>query len=1050
MTGDRSRGTFKEKLHLTSVRAQQGRVMLDADWNEQNDIVTHRLDWTFRDIIGRAAGPVDPDSFKVRIVGNAIKVSPGRYYVGGRLLENDAQVTLPAQPHLSGGYCVLNAPFAPAFDVPKPPAGEYAVMLDSWVRHVTVLEMPALLEPALHGVDTATRHQSVWQIKLMKIANGTSCSAVLDSPGWLHYAVPSPAKMEADTDTPPPAPDQCDLSPNGGYRGLDNNLYRVEIHDPGPAGTAAGTATVKWTVDNASVATLATGWDNSRTLTLASMPGDFTRGFKIGDTVELIDVKTELREQPGLMLVVDDLVGDTMTLSGPHLLGAATDGAAAAARQLRVRRWEGPISIPKNVNWLALGTDGVRVNFAKNVTYRTGDYWEIPARTAPNDIEWPGGAQPPANIAHLMTPLARVKVDAAGNFTLLGDCRTLFPPLSAMLSLHYVGGGGQQAEPNEAGNSAALPLAEPLAVAVMRGKVPVIGAPVQFTIKSGAGTLSPAIPVLTDSNGLASCTWSLDPALGPSSPPPKILDRPQEVEARMLDDVGTPFGNPVRFGARVLGLIEMKLAGGDTQTQAVPYGDADPVKLREPLCVAVTRANRPLPDATVRFTPIDGGAGSLSLAGGGAGTPHVEVLTDAEGMARCMWTVLPDKKIGHVRAHLRKNGVDFGAPDVVFSANLIQLPGRACCVTVGKGADYETLGAAIQTLLDKDVTDICICLTAGDHALSEEIWLAGREVRVNLSIHGCGPATRLDFGDHSIVAINSGAFEMADLHFKAAREVLIAVGLPSVTLRRLTGRSGGFALGAQDCAAVTVEDCDLEAFDPGNLAPRPATRPAPAEPAGGGRAGRVVARADSSLAGPKRFVDTSVITTTGLLFGVVEVARDLILLAGYDGQVRIVRNRLNGAINVGGQQPNVMPRLQYLSLWKAKRIQPVLRTGGTLTIADNMMHDLRVTGEPARVLGIEGPNPGATEPVDVPRLARLERNEIWAEGSVLAARYAFVDGNRFMAGGRDTEQLLVIVPDESDDDPTVKIVGNSGPNGSLIVTTGFPDELANRPLLVRF
>jgi hypothetical protein len=123
--------------------------------------------------------------------------------------------------------------------------------------------------------------------------------------------------------------------------------------------------------------------------------------------------------------------------------------------------------------------------------------------------------------------------------------------------------------------------------------------------------------------------------------------------------------------------------------------------------------------------------------------------------------------------------------------------------------------------------------------------------------------------------------------------------------------------------------------------------------------------------------------------------------------------------------------------------------GGTLTIADNLMFDLRLSGEPARLLGLDGSVARDPNTLRVPRLARLERNEIWAPSSVLAARYAFVDGNRFAVGGPDTEQLLVIVPNEGDDEPTVKIVGNSGPKGSFIAATGFPDEVANAPLVVR-
>ena len=1046
MKGDFSRLTFDPRRQFTAVRAQQGAVQIDADSNEQADIVTHRLDRTFRDIIGDAAGPVDPDSFKVTVAGNQIKVSPGRYYVGGRLIENQAPVTLPAQPSLSGGYCVLNHPAAPDFGLPGPPAGEYAVVLDSWVRHVTVLEMPALREPALGGVQTGTRHQSVWQLKLMKIPNGTSCGGVLGTPAWATYASPSPALLEAGTETPAPSPNQCDLSPSGGYQGLENVLYRVEIHNPGATGAGAGTATFKWARDNASFATLATSWDNDRTITVASVPGDLTRGFQIGDTVELIDVETELRERPGTMLVIDDLVGDTMTFTTPHLLGPAADGATAAARKLRVRRWEaGPLSIPKGTAWLALGTDGVRVNFDKNVAYRTGDHWTIAARTATNDIEWPGGAQPPANIPHLLTPLARIKVDGAGQVTLLGDCRTLFPPLSAMISLLYVGGDGQQAEPNEVGNNDALALARPLTVAVMRGKLPVAGAPVRFN--AGAGSLNGGgtnVVVLTDADGLASCSWALAPNVG---------DSPQQVEARMLDDGNAGFGNPVRFGARVLGLIEMKLAGGDTQTQANPPGGSAAIELAEPLRVAVTRANRPLPDALVRFTLIDGGTGKVSKTSGGAGSASVDVKTDGGGIASCFWKLVPGQPAGHVRAQLMKNANKvFGAPDVVFSGNLIQLPaqgGGGCCVTVGPEGDFAKLDDAIEALVGQQVSDICICLTAGNHEISRTIVLPPGN-RVSVSIHGCGAGTRLNFHDHSIKATGIGSFEMADLRFHANGEMLRAERVSQVTLRRLTGLVGVFVLDAHECPAVTVEDCDFGPFDPDFAQPGgPRTLTATEKKASAReKEARGSAEAERMAAGA--FIEGSIRFEGGLTLSAALVTRDLIRLDDFGEDIRILRNRLAGAVNIGGELPISLSHGDYLEIWKGGLVPTVLHEGGALTIADNFLFELRLTGIPAKLLGADKLPPKSAGTIKVPRLARLERNEFWVPGSVLAARYAFIDGNRFIGGAQGTEQLLVIAPTGDDGDPTVKIVGNAGPRASAITSTGFPDRVANLPLLVKF
>lgn len=1045
MKGDFSRLTFDAKRHFTSVRLQQGRVLHEADANEEADIVTHRLDRTFRDVIGDAASPVDPDSFKVAVAANKITVSPGRFYLGGRLLENDAQVTLPAQPFLSGGYCVLDTG-APAFGVATLPQGEYAVVLDSWVRHVTVLEMPELLEPALGGVTTATRFQSVWQLKLMKLPGGTNCGGVKGTAAWLANAGPITALMEADTETPPPAPDKCDLSPSGGFQGLENDLYRVEIHAGGPANVA----TYKWTIDNASFAALATSWDNAKTLTIASAPGDLVRGFQIGDTVELIDVETELRELPGTMLVIDDILGETILFKTPHGLGAAADGAAAAARKLRVRRWVGPLTVPKNTNWIALGTDGVRIRFDKDMVYKTGQFWAFPARTATNDIEWPGGKQPPQNIPHLLTPLARIGVDGMGNITLLGDCRSLFPPLSAMISLLYVGGDGQEAEAKEVGNTTPLALARPLTVAVMRGKLPVVGAPVEFKIVSGAGGRlnGAAVPakVYTGADGLASVTWALDPG---------VKDASQQVEARMLDDGNAGFGNPVRFAARSFSLVEMKLAGGDTQTQVNP-GGVPLVELNEPLRVAVTRSNLPLAGARVRFS-TSGGGGTVRAVGSATTAATVDIITDAEGMAECLWALVPDGPHEHVLAQLMADPVKpWGAPNVRFSGSLFDLPkGGSCCVTVGKDGDFETLDEAMEKLLnDDEINDICICLIAGDHAITRPIVVDQRD-KFNLSIHGCGPATRLNIGDNLIFLNQMGAFEIADLQLVTNSGVIIALALESVSMHRVIGFSGGYILASQQCRTVSVEDCDLSIG-----APQAIVR---TEGSAADRRKRVNEAKAVRAGGSFEFLDTKAVMLPPKLGfpAALPVAKDLIVFADFDSDVRILRNRIHGSVNFGADDPIALPFFQYLADWKRTQnpIKPILRPGGTLTIMDNLMWDLRVTGLLARRLGFDDVRPpnGVGE-IAIPTLSRFERNQLLAIRSVLPGLCVIVGSNHFTVNQLRAEQLLVIAPrdkdegdtneENDDDEPVVKIVGNLGPRGSVIISTGTYDEVANAPMVV--
>ena len=63
MKGDFSRDTFDRHHHFSRVLMQQGRVLLDADWNEQTAIVLHYLRTLAADIIGPRGGP--GDGFKI-------------------------------------------------------------------------------------------------------------------------------------------------------------------------------------------------------------------------------------------------------------------------------------------------------------------------------------------------------------------------------------------------------------------------------------------------------------------------------------------------------------------------------------------------------------------------------------------------------------------------------------------------------------------------------------------------------------------------------------------------------------------------------------------------------------------------------------------------------------------------------------------------------------------------------------------------------------------------------------------------------------------------
>ena len=65
MSGDFSRRTFDPAKLYTGVLMQQGRVQLDADWNEQVAIGLHQLRALARDLIGTDGGPKDRAGFKI-------------------------------------------------------------------------------------------------------------------------------------------------------------------------------------------------------------------------------------------------------------------------------------------------------------------------------------------------------------------------------------------------------------------------------------------------------------------------------------------------------------------------------------------------------------------------------------------------------------------------------------------------------------------------------------------------------------------------------------------------------------------------------------------------------------------------------------------------------------------------------------------------------------------------------------------------------------------------------------------------------------------------
>ena len=201
--GKFSRDTFDPAKHYTGVRLQEGVPLLDADWNELEDIRKHEL----RDFLRAYAGDgVPPGNGGFRITTAPTDNSgdfiisgdargPGRCVVAGQdcRIESDLRYTEQAlyatrgdETHdaharmLAERWNVANLPALTASSGPRTDL----VYLDVWEREIDSVADESLVHPAI-GVETCVRLKREWTVR---VAENTS-DAPEPAPGHSHYAL---------------------------------------------------------------------------------------------------------------------------------------------------------------------------------------------------------------------------------------------------------------------------------------------------------------------------------------------------------------------------------------------------------------------------------------------------------------------------------------------------------------------------------------------------------------------------------------------------------------------------------------------------------------------------------------------------------------------------------------------------------------------------------------------------------------------------------------------------------------------------------------------
>lgn len=667
MFGDFTRDTFDPDKPRTSVRHQQGRVLLDAEWNEQRDIDLHDARTTRRHVIGSSGGPVGDVGFEISVTGGGagLEVGAGTYYVDGLRVSQTDAAAVP--------------------DLPET-AGSYAVYLDAWERSVNAVQDPELREVALGGPDTTVRTEVTHRVRLVPAPPGDAPHCSETFPAWDALAEGSTGEIQVQVDEASATTNPCLVPETAGYQGLENQLIRIEIHDgnfdpTAPGGIGAATPTFKWARNNAS---LVASWSH-QSATIINVdrlgPGG-TDGIAAGRWVELTNDDRERAGEAGIMAQVDEVITGGVRLVTQAGLAAALVALEAAGDHPLLRVWDSPGTDDLVEDaWIDLSdgvsSDGIQVRFAAGRAWRSGDHWLVTARTAvlpgtvDRQIDWPVDvadnplAQPPDGPAHHVTRLAVATFD--GTAWSVTDCRREFAPLTDHITFVSRGGDGQHAPGGHW-------LAAPLTVAASHGLHPLAGMDIEFEVTAGGGELTASAPdsdgnptgptgtsitVTTPATGVATVWWRLGPGDDPELPGDHFAqDADEAVTVALLDDTGSPTDLAVGFHARAVEPLMLVAAGGDGQL-GWP-GETLEIAPR----ARVSAGRRPAVGAHVEFevvslmddgtalTEMQGGsihatAGVVSTENwpGGSTAVRAVVETDADGVAQVQWRLGTDTEL---------------------------------------------------------------------------------------------------------------------------------------------------------------------------------------------------------------------------------------------------------------------------------------------------------------------------------------------------------------------------------------------------------------------
>lgn len=441
MKGDFSEWEFDPQSNEIGVLHQQGRGLLDQDWNTATVIAAIQRQIQARDAIGPfvAAIPAEvKDSFKVTQAdadasGVNITLNPGRVWVNGFVIQVRDWPSLP-QP-----ATYLEPPFHdPAVDTSSIAANvRDAVILEVWPESLNAFQDPVeMLEPALGGVDTTERVKLYHRLRLLRLEAGDECGNLAEK---LADDFSTKGKLTVSAEEITVSGD-CPVDAGGGYTGFEHYLMRIEITDPD-----GSDARFKWSRFNGGLVGRGTKSVTEDKVFIAANDQMINHCGLTSFYLEALEENTvtgiwEITFTADATLSADGELDLTNISSGSTWPGG--DGNEAF-----FRLWDGKdlisnFPIDPNPNELALG---LRLQFdvaaAGNSNYKPGDFWTFPVRAVgavgfDADEAWPDDSAP-QGVHYTRVPLAVLTWDSSIPATItepdqIHDCRHVFQPLTQL------------------------------------------------------------------------------------------------------------------------------------------------------------------------------------------------------------------------------------------------------------------------------------------------------------------------------------------------------------------------------------------------------------------------------------------------------------------------------------------------------------------------------------------------------------------------------------------------------------------------------------------